>query len=102
MAEVGAVIRTHRVDAGRRARLAVGIFAVGLVALVCGGLLVALGRRGGRDDTYDMVPWVVLGCAFGLLVMGGWLLGRSLRRRNGFPHLDATSPAGSAAAIGAG
>jgi hypothetical protein len=81
MAEVGALIRTHRVDTARRTRMAVGIFAAGLVALVCGNLLVALGRLGGRDDTYDIVPWVVLGCALGLLLIGGWLGWRSLRRR---------------------
>jgi hypothetical protein len=81
MAEVGALIRTHRVDTARRARLAAGVFAAGLAALVCGNFLVALGRRGGRDDTYDIVPWAILGCALGLLLVGGLLGWRSLRRR---------------------
>lgn len=81
MAEVGALIRTHRVDTARRLRQVVGIFATGLVALVCGNVLVAFGRLGGRDDTYDMVPWAVLGCALGLLAVGVWLGWRALRRR---------------------
>jgi hypothetical protein len=81
MAEVGALISTHRVDTARRARIAAGVFAVGVVALVVGERLVAFGRLGGRDDTYDIVPWAVLGCALGLLVAGGWLGVHALRRR---------------------